>query len=116
MDEGWAEIDPPQPGMPQQLYFMVRATHASDGEVWVIARQGQVPLVTLVLRPQIVKSQRKTKRRAVATATTAEAPKLTAPLHQLTIFETEMGNKISYLYILQAPELKLFLKSASAPL
>jgi hypothetical protein len=116
MDEGWVEIDPPQPGIPQQLYFMVRATHAGDGELLVVARQGQVPLVTLVLRPQIVKSSIKPTRRAVATATTAEAPRLAAPLHQLTIFETAMGDKISYLYILQAPALDLLLKTTSAPL
>ena len=116
MDEGWAEIDPPQPGTPQRLQFMVRATHASDGEIWIIARQGQVPLVTLKLRPQIVKTRSKTTRRTSTQATTTEAPKLAAPLHQLTILETEMGNRVSYRYLLQAPELKLLSWSTSEPL
>lgn len=107
VDEGWTEIDPPSPEAPQSLYFILKGTHAGEGEVWVVARQGQVPLVTLVLKPQIVKAKGETARRAVATATTAEAPKMSAPLHQLFITERRNGEDISYRYQLQSPDLKL---------
>src|SRR5690606_38967535 len=55
-EEGPLVIDPPEPQNPKTFYFDVRATHDEDGEgeLWVIARQGQVPLVRLTLRPRIV--------------------------------------------------------------
>jgi hypothetical protein len=116
LDEGWAEIDPPQPGKPQPLYFILRATHEGEGEVWVVARQGQVPLVTLVLKPRIVETKNQPTRRAMATATTAEAPKLSAPLHQLVILERRNGNEISYRYQLQSPALQLLKWGNSQPI
>ena len=116
VDEGWTEIDPPQPDEPQSLYFILRATHVGEGEVWVVARQGQVPLVTLVLKPRIVKTRSQAARRALATATTTEAPKLSAPLHQLIITERRNGDSISYRYQLQSPALKLLKWGDSKPL
>ena len=116
VDEGWTEIDPPQPNEPQTLYFLLKASHEGDGEVWVVARQGQVPLVTLVLKPRIVKTKTQAARRTLATATTAEAPKLSAPLHQLTITERRNGDSISYRYQLQSPALELLKWGDSKPL
>ncbi|WP_165069612.1 DUF7379 domain-containing protein [Paludisphaera rhizosphaerae] len=116
VDEDWVEIDPPKPGEPTPLYFILRPTHVGEGEVRVVARQGQVPLVTLVLKPQIVKTRGKSPRRASASATTAEAPKLAAPLHQLTIIERRNGDDVSYSYRLQSPALKVLERGDSKPL
>ena len=116
MDEGWVEIDPPQAEKPQSLYFDLKATHEGDGEVWVVARRGQVPLVTLVLKPRIVKTKNQPTRRALATATTAEAPKLSSPLHQLVILERRNGDEISYRYQLQSPALQLLKWGDSKPI
>ncbi len=116
LDDGFEEIDPPSPGAPQQLYFILKGTHEGEGEVWVVARQGQVPLVTLVLKPQIVTAAGQNARRAVTQATTAEAPRLETPLHQLTITEQRNGTEISYRYQLQSPDLKLLKWGESKPL
>ncbi|HEV2840863.1 MAG TPA: CHAT domain-containing protein [Chthoniobacterales bacterium] len=116
VDDDFVEIDPPSPNVPQQLYFILKGTHEGEGEVWVIARQGQVPLVTLVLKPRIVTAASGNARRSTASAATAEAPKLSAPLHQLTINEQRNGTEIFYEYFLQSPELKLLKRGKSQPL
>jgi hypothetical protein len=100
-------IDPPEPGTPKQLYFDLRPTHLGDGEVWMIARQGQIPLVTLVLKPRIVQAKNPTARKISAEADTPEAPRLEAPLHQLRILELRNGGEFSYLYDLQSPSLNI---------
>ncbi len=116
VDDDYVEIDPPAPNAPQQLYFILKGTHEGDGEVWVIARQGQVPLVTLVLKPQIVSASTGNTRRVEASATTAEAPKLAEPLHQLRITELRNGNELTYHFDLQSPDLKLLVQGKSKPL
>lgn len=100
------EIDPPAPSSPQQLIFDLRPTHLGEGEVWVIARQGQIPLVTLVLKPKIVEAKGVATARATADAVTSEAPVLLEPLNQLFIFEQRNGNESSYRFQLQLPGLK----------
>src|SRR5579863_2422809 len=54
VDNGQMELDPPLPGTPQAFYFDLKAAHIGTGEIWVVARQEQVPLVTLVLTPTVV--------------------------------------------------------------
>ncbi|HNC09845.1 MAG TPA: CHAT domain-containing protein, partial [Anaerolineales bacterium] len=110
------EDDPPQPGTPKQYYFYVKPAHVGEGEVWVVVRQGQVPLVTLILKPEIVKTAGGAIRRAVSTATTPEAPKLAAPLHQLMIVEQRNGKELTYLFELQSPELQLLKLGTSKPI
>ena len=116
VDEGWTEIDAPQPASPQRLYFIVKATDLGEGEIWVIARQGQVPLVTLILKPEIVKARGEANHRAVAQATTPEAPKLASPLHQLLISEQRNGGQLTYKFHLQSPDLKLLEFGESKPI
>ena len=60
--ESRAELDVPAPGQPKQCYFDVQPTNEGDGEIWVVIRQGQVPLVNLILRPRIVRQRLQTKR------------------------------------------------------
>ena len=50
----WAQVTPPKPLKPAQLVFQVRATHASEGELWVTIFQGTAPVANLSLRPTIV--------------------------------------------------------------
>jgi hypothetical protein len=99
--EGREEIDPPAPGKPQTLYFDLRATDEGDGEVWVVVRQGQVPLVTLSLKTSIVKKKSGPSARSSDNQTTAEAPRLTQPLDQLFITETQNGDQLSYRFQLE---------------
>jgi hypothetical protein len=49
------EVAVPAPGAPTLVLFEIRGTHVGHGEVWIQARQQQVPLVTLVLRPRIAR-------------------------------------------------------------
>ena len=110
------EFDVPAPGKPLQCYFDVRPTHQGEGEIWVIARQDQVPLLTLILKPSIVSSLgARTKRLAAKTVATMPTP-LSQPLHQITIFEISNAEKTSFLYDLQCPALNLKNKFVSDPL
>ena len=102
-----AEFDVPATGQPKQCYFDVQPTNEGDGEIWVVIRQGQVPLVNLILRPRIVTQRRGLARRIDAPATTTEAPALAEPLHQLSIFEVKKGNDTCYRFEFDSPPLNL---------
>jgi hypothetical protein len=111
------EIPVPARGEPATVIFDVEPTHAGQGELWVIARQGQVPILTLKLTPAIVAKAR--GRRAApmsADATAADAPPQRAPLQQLEIAETEQGNDLVYRFSLQVPELGLYQDYESNPI
>jgi CHAT domain/Ternary complex associated domain 7 len=113
------EIPVPAPGQPPQLVlFDVRPTHIGNGEVWVVGRQGQIPIVTLVLRPLIVKDR---SAHPLATLTTVEsdaaAPQaLARPLNVLRIWETEQDGQAVYMYDLEAPDLELLAQFSSRPI
>ena len=53
VSESRAEIDVPATGQPQTVYFDVRATDSGQASLWVVARQGQIPLVTLKLTARV---------------------------------------------------------------
>src|SRR5204863_6931019 len=105
--ENRAELDVPAPGQPKQCYFDVQPTNEGDGEIWVVIRQGQVPLVNLILRPRIVRQRHGPARRINAPATTTEAPALAEALHQLSIFEVTKGNDTCYRFEFDSPPLNL---------
>jgi hypothetical protein len=110
------ELDPPTPEKPQTFYFDLKAAHVGVGEIWVVARQEQVPLVTLVLKPTVVeKRSEQALPRLQVNAKTPEAPSLEGPLHQLLIVEQRVGNELTYFYQLQSPSLNLFDKYYSKP-
>jgi hypothetical protein len=98
-----AEIDPPAAGETADVYFSLRPTDLEEGEVWVTARQGQVPLVTLKLRVLITATQPEVAPPISARASTDEPLKIAAPLCQLRIFERSNGENISYEYDLDIP-------------
>src|SRR5690606_6879861 len=83
------EIDPQPAGQESQpIYFEVRGAHAGQGEVWVIARQRQMGIARLVLKPRIVERREAARvRRASADAIATEAPPAARPFDQLNIYE-----------------------------
>ena len=120
------EVDPPKESKPQTLYFDLRATHLGDGEVWVVLRQAQQALLTLVLRPQIVENRAALRTMAApmqflaapsstqspagsssqklrVSDSVTDLPTPSAPLHQLRIIERRNGSQITYLYELNSP-------------
>ncbi len=101
------ELELPAPTKPESCYFDVAATNEGGGEIWIVTRQGQVPLITLILQPRIVAQRSATTRRINAPASTTEAPPLAEPLHQLRIFERRKGDEVSYQFIFDSPTLNL---------
>lgn len=119
------EVNPPKEGQPHTLYFDLRATHLGEGEVWVVLRQTQQALLTLILRPQIVanraalravsatqllaapspnqSSADQSSQRLRASDSVADLPPPSAPLHQLRIIERRNGAQSTYLYELNSP-------------
>ena len=98
-----AEIEPPAPDDQKDVFFTVRATDLDEGEIWVTARQGQFPLVTLKLRVKIMEKQPGTVLPASVSASTDEPPVLPSAMCQLRIFERRNGEEISYEYDLDIP-------------
>ncbi len=101
---------------PQHLYFDLRPTHLGDGEVWVVLRQSQLPLLTLPLTPQIVESRAQIPRRLSANGSIQNIPTLSEPLHQLRIIERRNGTQITYDYELDSPSLNILGRYESKPI
>jgi len=101
---------------PQHLYFDLRPTHLGEGEVWVIFRQSQLPLLTLALTPQIVESKAQTPQRLSANGSIQNIPKLSESLHQLRIIERRNGIQITYDYELDSPSLNILGRYESRPI
>jgi CHAT domain len=94
-------IPVPRPLRPQVVHFEARATDVGSGELWVVARQGQVALKTLVLISTII----------AATATDEAVMTLprepAAPIQTLRVIEQRYGNTVRYRYDIDAPALGL---------
>jgi len=128
VDSDRIEIDPPAPGQRHQLYFDLRPTHFGEGEVWVIIRQGQVSLLSLSLKPQIVENRSQVQGASINTLLSSQStkirtdgaitefPTLSEPLHQLRIVEQRNGNQITYRYELDSPVLEIFRDFESKPI
>ena len=99
-------VNPPAAGQPRQLVFSVRATDLGPGEVWVVVRQAQVPLLTLVLKPTVVQPGAAARGGTTAAAAAAPlVPTAATELHQLFITEQLNGTQTSYLFQLEMPRL-----------
>ena len=126
----------PGAGSPRVALFDVRASHAGQGELWVIVSQRQVPLCTMVLLISIVgpvedQVSDGPDTGAAAdgtggtggtggTAAVGEASVEVGPgggpaLHMLRVFEERQGDRVVYRYDLQAPDLELLAAYASKP-
>jgi Skp family chaperone for outer membrane proteins len=116
VDEDRTEVAPPSPHQPQHLYFDIRATHIGAGEIWVVVRQKQVSLLTLILKPQIVESKTALPGRSYTYGRIIESPNLTEPLHQLRIVERRNGLHLTYQYELNSPILNILSLYESKPI
>ncbi|MEX0749208.1 MAG: CHAT domain-containing protein [Dehalococcoidia bacterium] len=107
---------PPEPGERSSCEFVVQATHEGAGEVWVEARQRQVTLLTMKLKPKIVARLSGTAKKARARSTpTADAPSPGLP-NTLRVVEMPRGNKVVYLYDLNCSGLKVIGAEESKPI
>ena len=106
LGENRVEIDPPQLEKPETLYFDLRATNTGEGEIWIVARQGQLPLITLTLKTKILAKKALTSKtkKAITSGSALEAPILTEPLHQLSIYEIEPS---SFMFDMDSPPLDI---------
>jgi hypothetical protein len=118
--EDRAEVQVPLPASGVELYFDVRPTHAGEGEVLVVARQGPAPLVTLRLKPRIAPGSATVAAVGQATADCAidlgAMPVEPSTLHWLRIEETRQGDDTVYQYDFQAEDLNVLGTYRSAPL
>jgi hypothetical protein len=105
--ESRAEIDPPAPKKPQSLYFDIRPADLGRAELWVVVRQGQMPLTTLKLKARVVRSTSRARMSVASESIASEAAPLSEPLHQLRIYQQERGNRTFYSFELEAPALNL---------
>lgn len=113
-----ADIAVPNPGEPVDLYFDVRPLAKGEGELHVVARQGPIPLVTLVLKPTFVTGRVRKGAGTIGAAADevpASAPD-TCVKHWLRITERTIGTQTVYDFDLQADDLKLLCSGTSAPL
>lgn len=109
LGEARTEMEALQPGdAPIDLFFDVRATDIGPGEVDVIVRQGQVPLVMLKMEPKVVreKSQRVQSLTTVE-ASVPDAPRLKGPINELIIFEQTVHGETSLKFMFRSPELNI---------
>ncbi len=85
------EIDPPAPNDPQSRYFTLEAVAEGPGEVWVIARQGHMPIATIKLYPTVVPSTAKASGRATRSDSRVNQYFGPEPAHTLRIMELDKG-------------------------
>ncbi|WP_306534706.1 CHAT domain-containing protein [Geobacter sp.] len=98
------EIEPPEPNKPVRVYFDVKATTIGSGELWVVVRQGMVPLVTLELKAQVVAKRSEGVRRTERiSSVTGEAPATERLFNQLQIYENKVDGDPAYHFVLQLP-------------
>jgi hypothetical protein len=118
VDNDRVELDPPVSGQRHQFYFDLRPTHLGEGEIWVVVRQGQMPLLTLSLKPQIVESQTHIQQalKARADGNITNFPSPSESLHQLRIIEQRNGDQIIYRYELDSPALEILKIFVSEPI
>jgi hypothetical protein len=112
------EIPPLDPQDTKIFYFDVRATHndGGEGEIWVVVRQGQIPVARLTLRPRIITERTVSSRQVVSEGDAAEAEPLAGPLTQLFITELINGSELRYKFQLQNPHLGLLAWDVSKPI
>ncbi len=105
--EDRVEVEVSTLSSPAHFYFDLKANYLGDGEVWVVARQNQIPLTTLKLKPKIVQSRADIQilNKTVQQKTLFNPPPLAEPLNQLFITEHFHGQEVSYRYEMLSPAL-----------
>ena len=108
-----AEFDPPPQGKTLRLFFDVVGTNEGYGEVWVVVRQEQIGIATMVLKARVVAHRAAAPTRTVARTQTAEAPSV-PPMVMLRISERTNGTETRYDYELQAMNVNIFGERATS--
>ncbi len=114
-ETGCREIDIPEAGSTAELFFNLKACEPGESSILVIARQDQVPIVKLELKPVVVASKTHTPKKASAAGHTEEPRPLQKPLHQFWIREIRNEQGISYEYRINSHELRIQEFSATDP-
>ncbi|MCI4674166.1 DUF7379 domain-containing protein [Candidatus Mycolicibacterium alkanivorans] len=97
--EGRVSIAMPKSGHVAPLFFDFIPTQLGSCEVWVVARQGELPLLSLSLKAVVEQELSGEPTTRPAEAGVPVAPPAEAERAQvLTIFETVDGNKVRYEY------------------
>lgn len=111
-----ADIDVPAPGSPCELYFDIRPLAPGEGEVHVVARQGPVALLTLVLKPTFVAAGTGATHVVAASAegVATQAPK-TCVKQWLRISERIVGTETYYDYELESSDPQILSTRYSSP-
>ncbi len=117
--ENRLEIPPPTVDNSHlHYYFDLRATNIGKGEVWIVVRQGQVPLSTIKLKPEIIHSRaeirgvQKTNNNSYLNLNS----NLNEPPNQLTIIERRNGQEIRYDYEFRSMSLNILNRYESKPI
>ncbi len=114
-ETGRRETDLPDPENPVELLFNLKASEEGEGTILVLARQGQIPIVKLELKPAVVGAKYGASRK-IRDARKAEEPSaLKKPLHQLWIREVKTENGLCYNYQIYSPELQIQQYTESVP-
>jgi hypothetical protein len=116
--ESRADIEVPATGQPTTVIFDVRPTDSGQASLWVVVRQGQVPLITLKLTADVVGagSPAPSPGRRTAEGRTSGATQPEEPLHQLRISQAERGGSLYYEYEIEAPALGILDRFESRPI
>ncbi|WP_156312028.1 DUF7379 domain-containing protein [Methylobacterium platani] len=88
-DEEPAEIRLPPVGKVEQIYFDLKAAETGKGEIWVVARQGKLPLLTLKLEPEVIAAKARASTKKLSRGASASLVRGPDPDHTLTIIEVE---------------------------
>lgn len=101
------ELEPLEPGADEMSFFFdVRATDLGPGRIDVVVRQGQVPMLTLKLEPEVVATEiTGTRRIASSEARVTDAPALDSPIDELTIWEEKSRGETRLRFSLRAESL-----------
>ena len=108
----------PLPGQTSEAYFDVRATHTGTCQVWVVVRQGPLPLLTLRLEAAAAAEQpagpaaRYPARARVGTG----SPTGMEDVNWLSVIEMERGAETAYRFELRSNALGILASFESRPL
>ena len=111
--EDRVEVDVPAPDEPVNLLFEVRPPAEGPAEVWVVVRQGPLPLATLTLRPVVV-TTRAAAGALRAAGTARPDGDADGPLNRFAITERPDGEAVFYRYELELPAARVWTVAESA--
>ena len=108
-------VDPPT-GETIVRYFDVTATDLGTGQIDIVFRQGQVPILTLTLAPEVVAGAPESTGEVRGSGSAAAAAPLAVPLHQLRISERMSDGQIVYDFDFESETLGVLIAATSRPL